>query len=333
MMKQYFYIFALLFPVLAPAQTTTTGQIVRLDPALDELIDPAAPIEVLFDGFRWAEGPAWVKNGGYLLFSDAPQNMIFRWKDSVGITVFLKPSGFTGRGSYSNEPGSNGLTISRDGQLIACEHGDRRVSIMPLEGGGKRTLCDSYQGHRLNSPNDVVQKSNGDVYFTDPPYGLPNQEYDSTRAPVFGVYRVSADGTTTLLTGDLTRPNGLAFSPDEKTLYVAQSDPDSAVILAYPVQPDGTIGAGRVFFDAKPLSKTGLQGLPDGLRVDTRGNVFSTGPGGILILSPKGKLLGRIETNQPTANCCWGGSDGSVLYITANNLLCRVQTRTKGDLH
>ena len=345
-MKNSIWLPLLFLPLLSAAQPRTIGQIVRLDPALDALIDVQAPIEVLAEGFQWSEGPAWVKAGGYLLFSDVPKNTIFRWKDGEGITEFLKPSGYTGRGAYSHEPGSNGLSIGLDGRLIACEHGDRRVSIMPLEGGGKRTLADNHNGKRFNSPNDVVQASNGDIYFTDPPYGLPNQENDSTReAPVFGVYRISmasrepdgprkgrlpgSNSPTTLLISDLTRPNGLVFSPDEKILYVAQSDPQKPVIMAYPVLADGTVGAGRVFFDAKALADSGLRGLPDGLRVDVHGNVFTTGPGGVLILSPAGKLLGRIDTTQPTANCGWG-DDGSVLYITANNYLCRVKTKTMG---
>jgi gluconolactonase len=308
----------------------TIGQIVRLDPALDLLLDQAAPIEVLAEGFKWSEGPVWIKEGGYLLFSDVPQNIIFRWKQGEGLSEFLKPSGYTGHGHYSNEPGSNGLTMSRDGRLIAAEHGDRRVSIMPLNGGGKRTLADNHDGKRFNSPNDVVQKSNGDIYFTDPPYGLPKQADDPSReTPVFGVYRIDTMGKTTLLIDHLSRPNGLAFSPDEKTLYVAQSDPEKAVIFAFPVLADGTTGKGRIFFDANPLSKSGLSGLPDGLRVDVAGNLFATGPGGVLVISPQGKLLGRIDTTQSNANCAWG-DDGSVLYITAHQYLCRVRTRTRG---
>lgn len=328
-MKNCWFLLIML-PLSAPAQVRTIGQIVRLDPALDNLLDRQATIEVLAEGFNWSEGPVWIKDGGYLLFSDVPKNTIFRWKQGEGLSEFLKPSGYTGHGYYSHEPGSNGLTLSHDGQLIACEHGDRRVSIMPLTGGGKRTLADNHKGKRFNSPNDVVQKSNGDIYFTDPPYGLPKQADDPTReTTVFGVYRIDGKGNTTLLIDNLTRPNGLAFSPDEKILYVAQSDPDKAVIFAYPVLPDGTTGPGRVFYDAGALQKEGLPGLPDGLRVDILGNVFSTGPGGVLVISPEGKLLGRIDTTQPTANCAWGG-DGSVLYITANNYLCRVQTKTRG---
>jgi gluconolactonase len=323
--------FILLFtPIFMNAQTKTIGEIIRLDPDLDFLIEKDAKIEVLADGFKWSEGPAWVKNGGYLIFSDVPQNTVFRWKEGEGITEFLKPSGYTGRGTYSREPGSNGLIISLDGKLISCEHGDRRVTIMPLEGGGKRTLTDNHAGKRYNSPNDVVQKLNGDIYFTDPPYGLPKHENDPSReTDVFGVYRVAKNGQTTLVISDLTRPNGLAFSPDESILYVNQSDPTRAYIMAYPVLKNGLLGKGKIFYDTTPMVKEGLKGLPDGLKLDNKGNLFATGPGGVLVISHKGKLLGRIETTQPTANCGWG-DDGSVLYITANNMLMRIKTKAKG---
>jgi gluconolactonase len=322
-------IFMTAYAPFAVAQNQTIGKLVSLDPAFDALIDPTAKIEVLADGFKWSEGPAWVKEGGYLIFSDVPQNTIFKWKEGEGLTTFLKPSGYTGRGTYSREPGSNGLTMSNDGRIIACEHGDRRVSIMPTEGGGKLTLADRHAGKRFNSPNDVVQKSDGTIYFTDPPYGLPKHENDRSReTPVFGVYRIASNGRTALLINDLQRPNGLAFSPDEKILYVAQSDPKMPYIMAYPVKKDGLLGKGKLFFDASELSKQGLRGLPDGLRVDVKGNIFTTGPGGVLVISPDGKLLGRIDTTQPTANCAWG-DDGSMLYITANNFLCRIKTKTK----
>lgn len=313
----------------AYAQTKTIGQVVRLDPAIDELIDKNAVIEVLAEGFQWSEGPVWLKKENCLIFSDVPQNTIFKWKEGEGISEFLKPSGYTGRGYYSREPGSNGLTIGIDGSIIACEHGDRRVSILPhTEGVGKKTLADNHNGKRFNSPNDVVQKSNGDVYFTDPPYGLPKQENDPSRETgIFGVYRISKNGAVTLLINDLSRPNGLAFSPDESILYVAQSDPEKPYIMAYPVLKSGIVGKGKIFFDATSLLKQGFKGLPDGLRVDSKGNIFSTGPSGVLVISPKGKLLGRIETEHLTANCAWG-DDGSTLYMTAHNILCRIKTKT-----
>jgi len=202
---------------------------------------------------------------------------------------------------------------------------------MPLAVGGKRTLADNFQGKRFNSPNDVVQHSSGAYYFTDPPYGLDKHENDQTReTDIFGVYRIGTDGKVTIATAELQRPNGLAFSPDEKILYVAQSDPDRAIIMAYPVQDDGSLAKGRVFFDATSMGKINkLKGLPDGMKIDKKGNLFATGPGGVLIISPEGKLLGRIDTNEPTANCAWG-DDGSTLYITSNMHLCRIRTLAVG---
>lgn len=318
----------------APAaygQYPTFGKLIFQEPEMKNLLDENAVIEVLAGGFVWTEGPVWLEKNQALLFSDVPKNTIFQWKEKEGVTVFLKPSGYTGLGEYSHEPGSNGLTIDSQGNLIACEHGDRRISSMSLEKGGKRTLSDSYRGKRLNSPNDVaIHPVSGEVYFTDPPYGLAKNANDPTREqPHFGVYRIRKNGETELLVSDLTRPNGIAFSPDGKTLYVAVSDPQRAHIMAYPVQADGTTGPGKILYDATPLVRQGLPGLPDGLKLDRQGNIWTTGPGGVLILNAQGKLLGRIDTGRPTANCAWG-EDGTVLYITAQNYLCRIKTRTKG---
>jgi len=329
-MRNFFFFFiAICIACSSLAQPKTIGRITNLDPSFNDLIGKDASIEILADSFAWSEGPVWVKQGGYLLFSDIPNNSIFKWKESEGLSLFLKPSGYTGILPYSREPGSNGLIINNKGHLVACEHGDRRISEMPLSHGGKRTLADNYQGKRFNSPNDIVQKSSGDYYFTDPIYGLPNHEKDSTReSPIMGVYRLSADGKVTLLIDNLL-PNGLAFSPDEKILYVGQSDPDKPIIMAYPVKTDGTLGEGKIFFDGTSMIKQGWKGAPDGMKMDSKGNLFTTGPGGVLVISPTGKVLGRIETTQPTSNCAWG-DDGSSLYITVNMFLCRVKTKTKG---
>jgi gluconolactonase len=347
------------------AQTyPTIGQVIRLDPGLNQLLAANARIEVLASGFMWAEGPVWVKErpgtatpamsassaaAGYLLFSDVPKNTIYRWTAAGGCTPFLSPSGYSGLGTYSDEPGSNGLTIDAQGLLISCEHGDRRLSAMPLVvPGGRLTLADRFQGKRFNSPNDVVTHPDGSYYFTDPPYGLAGKEKDPSReTPLFGVYRVTASGEVSLLISDLTRPNGLAFSPDYKTLYVAQSDPERPVINAYPVLATGLVGRGRTIFDASDLMKQGLKGLPDGLKVDQQGNLWATGPGGVLVIAPgastpgastpgastdsarPGTLLGRIDTGEATANCAWG-DDGHTLYITADMYLCRIRVLTKG---
>jgi gluconolactonase len=306
------------------------GKVERLDPRLDALVPEGAQIEVLASGFAWAEGPIWIPDeGGALLFSDVPRNQILRWSEGEGLSVYLEPSGFTGRGEYSGEPGSNGLTLDSRGNLVACEHGDRRVSLL-VPGQGKRTLVDSYQGRRLNSPNDLVYDSRGALYFTDPPYGLPQRAEDPSRElDHFGVYRLAPGGELTLLTAAMSRPNGIALSPDEKTLYVANSDPEHAVWMAFALSAEGEIDEGRVFFDA--TARVGKQpGLPDGLKVDREGNLFATGPGGVLVLAPDATHLGTIRPGHATANCAFGG-DGSVLYLTADSYLARIQLATRGS--
>ena len=324
---------ALLFTtVLMSAQDTTNypilGRIIREDPRLDQIIAPDARIEVLASGFEWSEGPVWLSREKALLFSDIPNNAVMMWREGERAKVYLKPAGFTGTGEYGREPGSNGITLDPSGRLVFCEHGDRRISVLERN-GGKRTLVDSFEGKRLNSPNDAIYDSQGNLYFTDPPYGLPKQWDDPRRELDFcGVYRLGTDGKLTLLTKDLTRPNGIALSPDEKTLYVAQSDPKRAIWMAYTLNPEGTIGSGRVFKDVTSMVGK-MRGLPDGLKVDKNGNLFATGPGGVHIYAPDGTRLGRIETGEATANVAWG-DDGSTLYITADMYLCRVKTLTRG---
>lgn len=331
--------------VLAGSSFTTTaqdsprfphiGEIISLDPAFAALVDEKATIEVLSSGFAWSEGPVWVAEkehpfGGYLLFSDIPNNRVVRWEEGAEAVTWLHPSGYTGVADYGAEPGSNGLLLDEKGQLVSCEHGDRRLSLLTA-GGGKRTLVDAYQGKRLNSPNDACFGADGKtIYFTDPPYGLPKRWDDPQRELDFcGVYRLAPDGTVTLLTKEMTRPNGLAFSPDFKTLYVAQSDPEAALWKAFPVKGDGTLAEGRVFYDATAAVEEGLPGLPDGLKVDEKGKLWATGPGGVYVITPDGKLLGRLSTGERTSNCAWG-NDGTVLYLTADRYLCRIQTKTKG---
>ncbi len=312
------------------AVAETLGEIERLDPAFDQLVPPGAQVEILAKGFTWSEGPVWVPadGGGYLLFSDIPRNSVFQWQEGKGISLFLHPSGYTGQVYYGLEPGCNGLVLDPQGRLVSCEHGDRRVSVLTKD-GGKRTLVDNYEGKRLNSPNDAVFKSNGDLYFTDPPYGLPERWEDPRRELDFcGVYRLSKDGPLTLLTTEMTRPNGIGFAPDEKTLYVAQSDPQAAIWKAFEVKPDGTLGKSRLLFDATDWVST-RPGLPDGMAIDRQGHLWATGPGGVLVLTPEGKLLGRLNTGERTANCTFG-EDGKTLFITADSYLCRIRTQATG---
>lgn len=306
----------------------TLGKIIRDNPKLDQLLAPDAHVEVIASGFAWCEGPVWDKKNQCLLFSDIPRNSVMRWKEGEGVSLHLKPSGYTGTVDYGKEPGSNGLLMDSEGRLVSCEHGDRRISRIEKD-GGKRTLVDNYQGKRLNSPNDGTFKSNGDLYFTDPPYGLPKNVDDPRRELDFqGVYRLTKGGALTLLTKEMSRPNGIAFSPDEKTLYVANSDPEKAIWMAFPVNADGLLGKGRVFGDTTSVADK-LPGLPDGMKVDRQGNLFASGPGGIYIMTPDGTRLGRIDTGQRTSNCAWG-DDGSTLYMTADYYVCRIKTKTKG---
>lgn len=319
-------ILIVLFPSFVAAQVPKTiGEIERLDPRLDNLIPANGTIDVLAGGFTWTEGPVWIdsEDGGHLLFSDIPRNTIFKWSEASGIETFMRPSGYTGVSYYGLEPGSNGLALDSQGRLNACEHGDRRVSMLS-KGGGKITVVDSYEGKRLNSPNDLVFGSNGDIYFTDPPYGLPQRADDPMRELDFcGVYRFSTDGELALLTKELARPNGIGLSPDESSLIVAQSDPSNPIWMKYPILDDKTLGDGVELFNAKAMMGQ-FPGLPDGLAIHPSGVVFGSGPGGIYILTTDGELLGRILTRQRTSNCTFS-SDLKTLYITSDNLLCRLK--------
>lgn len=282
------------------------------DPAFYHLIPQETPIERIAGGFGFTEGPVW--RGDHLLFSDIPRNRIVRWRElpeGPEVTTFRYPSG-----------NSNGLTLDRQGRLIACEHGNRRVSRTEPD-GTVVSLAERYEGRRLNSPNDVVVRSDGGVYFTAPPYGLRNLT-EGKELPFQGVYRIEPDGRLTLLVDDFERPNGLAFSPDEMVLYI--DDSARRHIRAFDVRPDGTLANGRVFFDMQSPDS----GSPDGMKVDVHGNVFCTGPGGTWVMTPAGRLLGRIITPEQPANLAWGGQDWSTLFITARTSVYRLRTATMG---
>jgi len=305
------------------------GEIVRLDPRLDALVGPDARLDKVAGGFDWAEGPVWQSSEKRLLFSDIPKNMVWQWSGESGLKPFLYHSGYTGQKKRGGESGCNGLTLNKAGKLILCQHGDRRIAQLNDDGKTFTTLADKYDGKRFNSPNDLAYHSNGDLYFTDPPYGLEKGPNDPSRElPFCGVYRLRADGKVTLLTKEMSRPNGIAFSHDEKTLYVANSDPKLANWMAFPVNSDGTLGEGKIFFDTTKEVST-MKGLPDGLKVDVAGNLFATGPGGVWVLTSKAEVLGRIDPGCATANCGFG-EDGSTLFLTADKSLCRVRTKTRG---
>jgi gluconolactonase len=312
-----------------PVQPLQKIDIIRLDPRFDKLVPLNAQVERIVSGRRWVEGPVWNRKEGYLLFSDIPTNSVIKWQEGKGTSVFLRPSGYTGKLPFDGpEPGSNGLAFDREGRLVLAEHGDRRIAR--LEKNGKQTtLVDRFEGKRINSPNDLVFRSNGDLYFTDPPFGLP-KSYDDPRkeTPFQGVYKYSGDGKLTLLTKDIKAPNGIAFSPGEKKLYISNADPMNAVWIAYDVKADGGLENGKVLFNATAWTKS-KRGVPDGMKVDREGNIFAAGPGGIHVISPEGKHLGSIETGVPTGNVAWG-EDGSSLFITSNSNVFRLKLTTKG---
>ncbi|WP_455377229.1 SMP-30/gluconolactonase/LRE family protein [Petrachloros mirabilis] len=330
-MTQALKIVFLLLTLLYARETRAENvevMITRLDPRFDQLVPRYATLEKIADGFTWVEGPVWHKQGGYLLFSDIPTNAVYRWKPGEGTTVFLKNSGYSGSILFAGkEPGSNGLTFDADGNLVICRHGDRQIGRLETD-GTITPLATSYNGYKINSPNDLVFKSNGDLYFTDPPFGLPGVFDDTGKAPVQGVYRVQKDGTVTRLIADIKAPNGIAFSPDEKTLYVSDVDPERAAWLAYDVKADGTVSNGRVLFDATRWRRDPFFG-PDGFKVDEHGYIFGARPGGLSVIAPDGTLLGTIETGQPTSNVAWG-EDGSTLFITGGSAVYRLHVSTSG---
>ena len=323
-----------LFAALCGAQPQSAAplqqiDIVRLDPRFDKLVPLNVKIERIVSGRKWVEGPVWNRKENHLLFSDTPANAVFKWREGQGTSVFLKPSGYTGKTPFEGaEPGSNGLAFDPEGRLVLAEHGDRRIAR--LEGNGKMTtLVDRFEGKRINSPNDLVFKSNGDLYFTDPPFGLP-KAFDDPRkeTPFQGVYKYSKDGKLTLLTKNIAAPNGIAFSPDEKRLYVSNADRANAVWMVFDVKSDGGIENGKVLFTATAWAKN-KPGAPDGMKVDRDGNIFGAGPGGIHVFSPLGEHLGSIDTGVPTGNLAWG-EDGSSLFITSNTNVFRLKLTTKG---
>lgn len=297
-----------------------------MHPALDALIPPGTDVEKLSGGFTFTEGPIWFREG-YLVFSDIPENTMFRWTPPGDVKAFRKPSGFDGaswpKGAFV---GSNGLTLDAEGRLVICEHGNRRVTR--LENDGSLTvLASHYQGKRLNSPNDAVHKSDGALYFTDPPYGMVGQDDDPAKELDFnGVFRLK-DGDLTLLYKGVKRPNGLAFSPDEKYLYLANSDTAHRIWMRFPVNADGTLGEGSVFAD---LTSSSSPGNPDGMKLDTNGNLYCTGPGGTHIFAPDGTRLGVIVTPEIPANLHWGEADARTLYITARTGLYRIRMSATG---
>ena len=308
------------------------GSIERLDPALDSIISPDARIEIIADGFEWSEGPLWIEKNNMLLFSDVPMNTIYKWTEARGKEVYLKPSGYTGsEPSPCKEPGSNGLTLDKNGNLVLCQHGDRQMARMdaPLDKPEAKfiSLANRYGGKRFSSPNDAVFNSAGELFFTDPPYGLQTQDDTDPKKEISfnGVYKVKENGEVILLVDSITRPNGLAFLPGEKKLIIACSDPGKPNWYIYDVQGDSLVN-GKIFYSAVNESKEKVKGLPDGFKIDKSGNVFATGPGGVYIFNSAGKKLGIIKFDESTSNCALS-PDEKTLYVTNDMYLVRVKLR------
>jgi len=330
-----------------PAQASTAGvldsspvKVDRLDPAIDRIVPAGANLERIATGFTWVEGPVW--DSGSLFFAEIPSNSIRRWTPGAGASIFLQPSGYKGSAPYGGrEPGTNGMTLDARGRLTVAGHAQRDVfRFESLDPKGPITiLADSYQGKRLSSPNDLVYRSDGSLYFTDPPYGLRWQnDFDPEKElKVNGVYRIPralaqkpgappASADLQLLISDLPRPNGIAFSPDEKYLYVDNTEPKK-IWMRYRVQPDGSLTEPRLLFDATSDRRPGA---PDGMKVDVEGNIYSAGPGGVWIISPEGKALGTLVMPERVSNVAWGEADRKTLYITASSSVYRVHLGVPG---
>jgi gluconolactonase len=319
---------------------STPLKVDRLDPAVARIIPKDARLERIADGFKWVEGPVWVRDS--LFFAEIPSNSIRRWMPGAGASIFIQPSGYEGTVPYGGpEPGSNGMTLDAQGRLTVAGHARRNIyRLESLDPKGPITvLADSYEGKDLNSPNDLVYKSDGSLYFTDPPYGLRTQKDSDPHKQLKanGVYRLShaltqkpgaapARGELQLLVGDLPRPNGIAFSPDEKYLYVDNSEPRK-IWMRYRVEANGTLADPKLFYDATSDKRLGG---PDGMKVDSEGNVYSTGPGGVWIFSPEGKPLATLLIPERTSNVAWGGPDNKTLYITASTSIYRVRLAISG---
>jgi len=309
----------------------TTGSIERLSPELDRIIAPGTLPEILAEGFEWSEGPLWLAKQEKVIFSDIPNNSIFEWSENAGLKLYLKPAGYTDTIARGGETGSNGLLLDGEGNLVLCQHGDRRMARMkaPLDApeASFETIAGAWKGKRFNSPNDAVYSSTGDLYITDPAYGMELRYEDPRRDMDFtGVFRITPAGEVSLLSDQLTAPNGIGFSPDESSLYVANSGGSSGSIwMEYEVAKDGSLQNEKLFYDAGPASDS-LRGAPDGLVVRKDGIIFATGPGGVWILTPEGKHLGIIRTGQATSNCTIDAKN-HYLYMTADMYLMRIRLR------
>ena len=303
----------------------------RWDPAMDAIVPKDWKIEKLAEGFGWAEGPIWVKSGGYLLFTDVPGNKMWKWSEKGGLEKFLDPSGAANPDmNVWREAGANGLAILDKKSILLADTGSRGIQKLDLKSKKKTPVAMSFEGKKFASPNDVTRMKSGVIFFTDPPYGFKKfDDAPQIEIKFNGVYRMGKDGKVTAIEKELYRPNGVALSPDERTLYVSQSEPTKAIINAYSLDADGNVTGKKLFHDVTDLVGEKSPGLPDGLTVASDGTIFTSAPGGILVLSKEGKRLGRINDGKPTANCKFG-DDGQTLYLTSHDMLARIRLNVKG---
>jgi gluconolactonase len=329
-MKKYLIIlFLAILTGCATKKYQTIGNIEKLDPSLDAIISSDAKAEIIADGLDWSEGPLWLEKNRMLIFSDVPQNTIYKWTEAKGKEVYLTPSGYTDTAKRGGETGSNGLTLDNDGNLILTQCGNRQIALMnaPLDKPAPNftSIANMYQGKKFNSPNDVIVSSTGEMYFTDPPYGLEKNMRDPKKEiPFQGVYKVKKNGEVILLVDSITRPNGVLLLNNEKTLLVANSDPAKPNWYAFDIAGD-KLTNGRIFYSTAGGEK-GLKGLPDGMKVDKAGNLFASGPGGIWVFNSVGKLVGKIRVSDPASNCALSG-DEKTLYITNDMYILRLKMR------
>ncbi|QYJ07745.1 SMP-30/gluconolactonase/LRE family protein [Qipengyuania flava] len=299
----------------------------RFTPDFDARIDTSQAGRLLASGYQWAEGPAWDARRQTLYFTDVPANRAYRWSETGGASVFLDPSGAQEAAEGFREPGANGLLLSRDGRLTICNHGERAVQAMDLTTGRRETLASRFEGKRFNSPNDVIEAADGTLFFTDPPYGLAGLDASPLKEMAAnGVYRLSPDGTLSRIVEDMTFPNGVALSLDEKALFISQSDPSASIVRKLDLRAGARP---HTWFDATPY-RQGHAGLPDGMAMAANGDLFLAGPGGVLVIDREGVCHGRIATGRATANCAFG-EDGHTLFITAQDRLLAVRTKVSAS--
>lgn len=312
------------------AEAKPIGNIIRLDPAFDNLVSPDTKIERVAAGFSFTEGPLWRQEGGrregVLWFSDVPGNLVRSVSPSGEVKVVIDKAGGTLTAPPGAFIGPNGMIADAEGAVLICQHGNRRIVRIGRD-MSETPYLEKFEGHRFNSPNDLVYRHDGALYFTDPPYGLTKQDDDPAKELKFNGVFLYKNGKLTVLARDLSRPNGIALSPDEKTLYVSNSDEKKRFWMRYDVAPDGSISHGRVFYD---LANAKEQGIPDGMKVDSQGNIYAAGPEGVWVFSSEGKHLGTIQPGETAANCAWGG-DGKTLYITASTGVYRIRVNVPGE--